>query len=69
MDYLINFLSDDSFSELLVQFFETSFYTLYLLSVTIGPVVAVFLNVVMTVVGLFVPIEGSFQYDVVPLID
>ena len=49
--------------------FDSAAYGLYLLSVMVGPIVAVFLNVVMAFVEMFVPVEGEFVFDIVPLVE
>ena len=54
-----------NFMELYV---EPAFLVIYFLAVTIGPVIAMLLNVVMGLVGWFTGIEGTFQFDIVPLI-
>ena len=55
-----------NFMELYV---EPAFLVIYFLAVTIGPVIAMLLNVVMGLVGWFTGIEGTFQFDSLPLID
>lgn len=54
-----------NFMELYV---EPALLVIHYLAVTIGPVIATLLNVVIGLVRWFIGIEGTFQFDSLPLI-
>ena len=57
------------YANFMEQYVEPVFLVIYYLAVTIVPVIATLQNVVMGLVEWFTGIEGTFQFDIVPLID